>query len=774
MTPPVESYGPGPRGHRRPAAPSAAPAPGARAQGDLLALLACLVLMGAAALPLSTVFLGQGWVRPVAGAVLVSVGLSWGARQLGLPAVAAAALAAAGWVVFTGVVYAPETMAASVLPTADTLGALRALAAEAAEELAMQTSPTPPIAPLSLLAVSGAWLVGSLAAQALLRPGGSLRGIALALVMFAFPLPMAPNGTRATGAAVAFLAAAALTLLVTGRGEAGSRTDPAPPDPLVARRLLTAGAVAGIAIIAGVALGDALPGAGEPPVYQVRGRGGTTVTTNPMVNLRPNLTAEDRGPVLRVNSERPVYLRTTALDTYDEFERWTTSRIRSTAIDGGQVPSEVDGPVAREEITVDVEVANLSGVLVPVPYPPTELSGETAESFQYDSSNGTVTVATGSEIDSGDTYTVSAALPPDPERLEDVAGFAPDSSLTALPGNVPEDVVDLARSIVEDADASTPLRQAIAIQEELRTWTYSLEPEEGHGGDAMQAFVEHRVGYCEQFAGTMAVMLRTLDIPARVAVGFSPGERVGSEDLWSVSNANAHAWVEVLFPGHGWVAFEPTPRGDGNVLVPSAATLAPTSLAAEDRVADDGAPDASPTEDVIPGPNPADPAATPDTAEPPEPPGASAGASAGTDDSGLGWWATGILLAGVALAGVGVVLATSRSPRRHGPRQRVLRATRRAERLGRGLGVHPRASDTDAEYLSRVGARVDHADAARTLAVASARARYDVAVDEADAQRAERAAASLLAAVRGAVTRAAATLRGAVSQGLRALPGRRR
>ena len=64
-------------------------------------------------------------------------------------------------------------------------------------------------------------------------------------------------------------------------------------------------------------------------------------------------------------------------------------------------------------------------------------------------------------------------------------------------------------------------------------------------------------------------MLRTLGIPARLAVGFTPGEhRRGSGDRLTVTTENAHSWVEVLFPSYGWVPFEPTPNRQNVVAYP--------------------------------------------------------------------------------------------------------------------------------------------------------------------------------------------------------------
>ena len=66
-----------------------------------------------------------------------------------------------------------------------------------------------------------------------------------------------------------------------------------------------------------------------------------------------------------------------------------------------------------------------------------------------------------------------------------------------------------------------------------------------------------RAGYCQHYAGAMALMLRTLGIPARVAVGFTAG--TWKAGVWTVTDQQAHAWVEAWFAGYGWLAFDPTP-----------------------------------------------------------------------------------------------------------------------------------------------------------------------------------------------------------------------
>jgi transglutaminase-like putative cysteine protease len=72
-----------------------------------------------------------------------------------------------------------------------------------------------------------------------------------------------------------------------------------------------------------------------------------------------------------------------------------------------------------------------------------------------------------------------------------------------------------------------------------------------------------RTGYCQYFAGAMALMLRYLGIPARVAVGFATGTYIEHRQAWFVTDRDAHAWVEVWFKGYGWLPFDPTPAAPG-------------------------------------------------------------------------------------------------------------------------------------------------------------------------------------------------------------------
>ncbi|MBM4429027.1 MAG: transglutaminase domain-containing protein, partial [Chloroflexi bacterium] len=128
-----------------------------------------------------------------------------------------------------------------------------------------------------------------------------------------------------------------------------------------------------------------------------------------------------------------------------------------------------------------------------------------------------------------------------------------------LPASLPSRVRELAREIT--TDSQTPYDQAEAIQSYLRrnilySQSISIPPA---GVDVVDWLLfEKREGYCDYYATAMAVLCRAIDIPARVAQGYSAGEYVTSSRSYRVRQRDAHAWPEVYFPEYGWIEFEPT------------------------------------------------------------------------------------------------------------------------------------------------------------------------------------------------------------------------
>ena len=163
----------------------------------------------------------------------------------------------------------------------------------------------------------------------------------------------------------------------------------------------------------------------------------------------------------------------------------------------------------------------------------------------------------------GIRYDVSSLLDVPPETAVP-AGPAPVLSLAEraqdlqLPPLDPR-IAALARDLT--AGTLTDLERARTIERRLRTdYRYTLELPSKESSDPLAYFLFiRRKGHCEYFASAMAVMLRSLGIPARLATGFQSGIYNDVTGLWLVRAGDAHSWVEAWIPRHGWATFDPTP-----------------------------------------------------------------------------------------------------------------------------------------------------------------------------------------------------------------------
>jgi hypothetical protein len=248
------------------------------------------------------------------------------------------------------------------------------------------------------------------------------------------------------------------------------------------------------------------------------------------------------------------------------------------------------------------------------------------------------------------------------------------------------------------AGLATPYEKAKALARYLRgsEFTYAtIGPEVPGNGDLVDTFLfaeNGRVGYCQYYASAMAVMARALGIPARVAVGFAPGEEI-EDDLYLAREANAHAWAEIYFPGYGWEIFEATksidavvrPRGqDGDTVGPADPGIDPLLIIDDWRNVGVNPMDALPSPDLIEG------AIDPD-AEEPTPVVDEEAAAARTGNA---------LLIGVIV--LAVMVAAWLRLRQLDARWRLLpagdRAWRRLTAAADRAGVGPRPSETIYEY----------------------------------------------------------------------------
>ncbi|WP_410513405.1 transglutaminase domain-containing protein [Paenibacillus sp. BR2-3] len=179
-------------------------------------------------------------------------------------------------------------------------------------------------------------------------------------------------------------------------------------------------------------------------------------------------------------------------------------------------------------------------------------------------------------------YTVKSLLPEtDPDHLRRLARPDPAeirNTYLELPSALPRRVSSLAEAIT--APAGGRYDATVAVRDYLQNrYTYTLDTRvPPPGSDFVDDFLfETKEGYCVHFATAMITLLRSVDIPARYVKGFGPGTAVegSAPQRYVVTQGDAHAWVEVYFPGEGWVPFDPTPgSAAGSALPPQSAPAA--------------------------------------------------------------------------------------------------------------------------------------------------------------------------------------------------------
>ncbi|MBC8448799.1 MAG: transglutaminase domain-containing protein [Chloroflexi bacterium] len=158
-------------------------------------------------------------------------------------------------------------------------------------------------------------------------------------------------------------------------------------------------------------------------------------------------------------------------------------------------------------------------------------------------------------------YTILSAVPAvSEETLREAGETYPDGVLERYLQlePLPQRVTELAQQLV--AGAETPYDRALALESYLRTIAYTLDvapppPER----DVVDVFLfDLREGYCDYYATAMAVLARSVGLPARLAVGYASGRYDEEAGFFQVTEEQAHSWVEVYFPRYGWIPFEPT------------------------------------------------------------------------------------------------------------------------------------------------------------------------------------------------------------------------
>ncbi len=166
------------------------------------------------------------------------------------------------------------------------------------------------------------------------------------------------------------------------------------------------------------------------------------------------------------------------------------------------------------------------------------------------------------DLDNGDAYTfVSAATKASIQDLENASADYPPEVVDKFL-QIPPEFSPRVRGLAQELTAAsvTPYEKAKAIETYLRTLPYDDAIAAPPAGvDPLEYFLfDIKRGYCDYYATAMAMMLRTVGVPARTASGYAEGLFDEESQSYFITQRDAHTWVEVFFPEYGWIEFEPT------------------------------------------------------------------------------------------------------------------------------------------------------------------------------------------------------------------------
>ena len=571
--------------------------------------LAAAVAVALASSALTPVYQDLRWLPYMLGAVVAVGSASALARLAQAPQAlqrTAGLLALAGSVTLT---FAGSTLLYGVLPTWTTVIFLSALVASGLEDARTLASPVPTSSGLVLLAVLGTGAIAVLVDLLAVR----LRQVVVSglplLLLFAVPsavqrgeLGVLPFLLGAAGWLGLLLADSSDQVRQWGPPLRGARASSSSPS-----KHLSVGRVGqriGAAALGVAALVPALVPGLDGRLVGGGGAGDSArhpVTYTPMTELVGRLRETKPRQLLTYRSTAgPVPLRYSTLDVYDReqgtFSPSEPAFDHDAEQDGVLTPPGRTAPTDPFDIEVALTEGQLGGLRLPIPATPTDIDVEGSWSWSWDAQAETV-FSTRTTLLYVRSYEIRAAR------------VRADAALLRRRQTVPADIMQVYAKDPELSDDASALLDRTtdgllndfdrvnAVQRLLRetdfVYTEETAPAPSGSPDALTAFLQNRRGFCEQYAPAMAALVRGLGIPARVAMGFTGGTRIGPNQ-YEVTTRHAHAWPEVWFQGAGWVAFEPTPR-DNDVQVDAPAySLVPPLDAATDGAGSSPAPSAPP------------------------------------------------------------------------------------------------------------------------------------------------------------------------------------
>ncbi len=275
--------------------------------------------------------------------------------------------------------------------------------------------------------------------------------------------------------------------------------------------------------------------------------------------------------LVSTDPNRRYYWRSRSFDTY-EGGTWRSAADTRLTDNVAPFDVQIEQTAAREIVQQEFTIAlNATRILYTAPQPlqvnlttRTDLAYTAPEGDPSRSMNISVIRPT-RVLRRGETYTATSLMSvATADQLRAASNRYPEwvrQLYFYVPASITPRTRELAQQIVDEAGAVTAYDKAKAIEAYLRAnITYSETiPTPPTNQDQIDWFLfDLQQGYCNYYASAMIMMLRSQGIPARMAAGFAQGTWDAAQNAYVVTERDAHTWVEVYFPGYGWVEFEPT------------------------------------------------------------------------------------------------------------------------------------------------------------------------------------------------------------------------
>lgn len=553
----------------------------ARMQGSVRATVQVLAGLALAVVPLKQIFTDTGWLLQVWLGMAIVVGPAALLRRRRSPAAWQLLPGLVGLVLLATASFTPQHALAGLVPQPGTWRDVSTLATQLHNTMNEQVAPLHTTAAIRLFLVFGLGLLAAitdLVAVGLRRP--ALVGIPILLLsVLSGAVPRQDVNWWLTAiAAVGFL-----LVLASDAGGNLARWGPqvrqdtaggvsgAPP---ATRSGATGRRIGAVAIVAALAISAALPMPSVDLLSNLLHHGhlgtgdGTDgrIVLDPLATLRGSLTQSAPVNLYTVNvrgdaSAEPFYLRENVLDTYTG-SAWVPGSNETTIHlpAAGAFPSSP--PVEPTSTTSSAFSATITvqqaGGTPPVFEFPTSITGLRGGA-QW--ATGSLLIS-GAQVSKGQRYSEQVVQPqPADAELRAASTAIPQGMqrYLALPP-IPAEVRSLVTALTQAAASSYDRARAIFdyFTDPSHGFTYSLTTQSGDSGSALVDFLQHKTGFCQQYAAAMGVMLRQAGVPARVVLGYTH-PAADTNGNFEVTTNDAHAWVEAYFTGIGWIPFDPTP-----------------------------------------------------------------------------------------------------------------------------------------------------------------------------------------------------------------------